>query len=656
MFSVSFFFINTSIFSVFLSLQSRQTLLTSVEFFRMASIWTVFIFCFQLIVFLQSSLFYYKTNASVSINPTYPPLLMKCYPVLRDKIADCSNRGFLSVPKNLPLDTRVLDLSHNDIQILEHNSFSRYRNLIKLSLKENDISEIEKESFFPLGQLLYLDLSSNMFTNLPGGDIFKSLRSLLYLSLSNNRATSTPSDILTWLPKLKLLSLDHNELSRIHITACSKNTNLTIDLRHNRFEGITSETFIYPCESDFITVEFNPIRIIEADAIASTPVRSLIIPISTAQYPNQWKQLFNGTSRSSLQALLVTDSNIDHFPFETFVTMGNKSLTTLKCKLRNLHYLSQMIFANLSSVSELYLEFGKLSMIEPEHFYGMSNLRTLSLKRNDISSIRANFTSKWEIDLHKLDFSFNALTAIYVDTFCCMENLTSLDLSYNTELGIVVIYESSCLGNLQYLNLSGTLVIGARIELPLLTSFHSANGFFPLMFYRISDLFKKAQLLEEIYMSNTVLPEMFFPDNTSMFSGLTYLRYLTLSKTILYVIPRQTFVDQSSLRELDVSFCSVPAIQPGTFDGLKSLRILHLQGNKLQHLSGDTFGVMQQLEHLHVDSNILTQLDDNLFVGTPFLSILTLSNNKLLGLNQSTLRPIQSPLIGIDMSKQSFAM
>ena len=148
-------------------------------------------------------------------------------------------------------------------------------------------------------------------------------------------------------------------------------------------------------------------------------------------------------------------------------------------------------------------------------------------------------------------------------------------------------------------------------------------------------------------MTGSILPSLWFPDNTSMFSGLKHLRYLTLSKTSLYVLHQRTFEDQSSLEEMDVSFCKLATIQPGAFVGLKSLRILHLEGNLLQYLSGNTFGDMKQLAQLHVDSNFLTNWDDDLFFKMPLLSTLTLSNNKILTLHQMASRPA---LIFIEIS------
>ena len=406
----------------------------------MATMARIFVFIFQVSLLLQSFSFSWETNTSFSNAASSSPSSIKCYFTLKDKEADCSFRRLTSVPQHLPFDTRILNLSHNAIQIIEHNSFTRYVGLLGLTLKYNNISTIGKLSLHPLRRLTELDLSFNSLVKLPGGEMFKATCNLLHLILSNNRITSFPTDLFTWLPNLKSLRLNHNELSRMHITSCSKNVDLSINLQHNTFQCITSETFVYPCVSHIIDLDFNPIRQVDADAIASIPARSLIIPLHTAQYPRQWKELFEGISRSNLlQELKVKDSVIDHFPNDTFVTMGKKSLTTLKLELRSLKYLSRMIFANLSSVSQLYLEFGKLQMIAPEHFFGMNNLRTLSLKANDILSIRANFTSKWSIDLQELDLSYNVFDAIEIETFYCMENLTYLDLSYNLELFVVVI-------------------------------------------------------------------------------------------------------------------------------------------------------------------------------------------------------------------------
>ena len=617
----------------------------------MANLGRIFVFSIQIILSTKSFLFSWARDTHDSNAVSSSPSSMKCYFALKDKKADCSFRRLTSVPQHLTFDTRILNLSHNAIQLLEHNSFTRYVSLIALTLKYNNICKIEKYSFYPLKHLTELDLSLNSFIKLPGGEIFKASCNLLHLYLSNNRMTSIPADIFTWLPKLKSLRLDHNELSRIHITSCSENVDLSINLQNNQFQCISSETFIYPCVSDAIDLDFNPIRQIDANAIASIPVRSLTIPMHTAQNRRQWKELFESISRSNfLQELRVKDSTIDHFLNDIFVTMGKKSLTTLKLELRNLKYLSRMIFGNLSSVSQLYLEFGKLQIIAPEHFFGMNNLRTLSLQENDIMSIRAKSTSKWSIDLQALDLRYNVLNGISNETFYCMNNLTKLDLSYNLQLTLLIINSSLCLRNLQYLNMTETRVIAVYLQIPLLKSINISKSNYVVIIPEYSSFFNGTPILEEIDMRDFTSSCQWCSGIRYMLSGLKHLRYLTLSENSLSILHQRTFEDLSSLEELDISFCNLSTIQPGAFVGLRSLRILHLEGNILQYLSGNTFGDMKQLAQLHVDLNILTGLEDNLFVKMPLLSTLTLSSNKLLVLNQTASRQRRSTLIFIDIS------
>ncbi|NXC04056.1 TLR6 protein, partial [Orthonyx spaldingii] len=127
-------------------------------------------------------------------------------PTVEDEfIANYSSSLLTNVPKNVPVHTQVLDLSHNrisalniseffylsDLQVLNlsHNlirmldlrDFIFNENLEYLDLSHNNISEV---CCLTLAYLRHLDLSFNMFTALPICQEFGNMFRLEYLGLS----------------------------------------------------------------------------------------------------------------------------------------------------------------------------------------------------------------------------------------------------------------------------------------------------------------------------------------------------------------------------------------------------------------------------------------------------------------------------------------
>ncbi|XP_065221929.1 uncharacterized protein LOC135846645 [Planococcus citri] len=151
----------------------------------------------------------------------------KCIYVKSTGFLDCRNKNLTSVPI-LPADTRVLDLSHNNIQRLNQNSFNSCLSVTEVYLANNSIKSLHYSTFEKLSSLRILDLSDNLlqnvFTDLPvsleilyldrnplsSEYIFQQrLHYLKYLSLDGANLTRIPN-FAQILPVLRYLNLDNN--------------------------------------------------------------------------------------------------------------------------------------------------------------------------------------------------------------------------------------------------------------------------------------------------------------------------------------------------------------------------------------------------------------------------------------------------------------
>ncbi len=82
---------------------------------------------------------------------------------------ECRQQDQITIPSQIDIETQVLDLSGNNIQVLPREVFARdgLINLQKLRLSRCRIGQIDPSAFRGLTNLVELDLSENLLTAVP---------------------------------------------------------------------------------------------------------------------------------------------------------------------------------------------------------------------------------------------------------------------------------------------------------------------------------------------------------------------------------------------------------------------------------------------------------------------------------------------------------
>ncbi|KAF3696947.1 Biglycan Bone/cartilage proteoglycan I PG-S1 Precursor [Channa argus] len=206
----------------------------------------------------------------------------------RLRVVQCSDLGLTEVPKNLPPDTKFLDLQNNQITELKENDFKGLTNLYGLSLRNNLISRVHPKTFVPLKNMQKLYFSKNLLVSIPKNlpaslvemrihenrirkvaagtfaglhnmnciemganpiqnsgfepGAFKGLK-LNYLRISESRLTGVPKD----LPEsLNELHLDQNQIQAIELEDLSRYKNLIrLGLGYNHIRNIENGSLSY---------------------------------------------------------------------------------------------------------------------------------------------------------------------------------------------------------------------------------------------------------------------------------------------------------------------------------------------------------------------------------------------------------------------------
>lgn len=129
---------------------------------------------------------------------------------------ECTDRGLITIPESIGVETQVLDLSGNNLQILPKETFSRagLLNLQRVFLRSCRIGQIDDRALKGLTNLIELDLSHNLLTSVPSGT-FQDIPSLRDLVLSNNPIQKIDSHAFKNVPGLVKLDMSNCELQTV---------------------------------------------------------------------------------------------------------------------------------------------------------------------------------------------------------------------------------------------------------------------------------------------------------------------------------------------------------------------------------------------------------------------------------------------------------
>lgn len=147
---------------------------------------------------------------------------------------DCSTNSWLSLKGMMKLSK--LNVSHNQISIVQNDTFAYTKNLSTIDLSYNSIVSLAKNIFNKLTRLLELRMSHNLLITLPNTC---PLNYMKYLDVSNNRIADVSCDSFCSQQYLRRIDLSNNYISFLKDDTFSKIQMLEwLDLSHNRINKL----------------------------------------------------------------------------------------------------------------------------------------------------------------------------------------------------------------------------------------------------------------------------------------------------------------------------------------------------------------------------------------------------------------------------------
>uniref|UniRef100_A0A8D0L2X7 Asporin n=1 Tax=Sphenodon punctatus TaxID=8508 RepID=A0A8D0L2X7_SPHPU len=132
------------------------------------------------------------------------PFGCQCYM----RVVHCSDLGLTSVPKNIPPDTRMIDLQNNKIKEVKENDLQGLTSLYALALNNNKISKIHPKAFQSTKKLRRLYLSHNQLTEIPAN----LPKSLAELRIHDNKVKKVHKEAFKGMKSLHVLEMSANPL------------------------------------------------------------------------------------------------------------------------------------------------------------------------------------------------------------------------------------------------------------------------------------------------------------------------------------------------------------------------------------------------------------------------------------------------------------
>ncbi|XP_063966571.1 CD180 antigen-like [Lytechinus pictus] len=580
--------------------------------------------------------------------------------------ANCKNLSLHSVPKGLPHNTIVLDLSRNIIETLHNKSFTYLPDIIKLDLSLNRITLIGDGTFKPLGNLTELDLWYNNIKFLPAG-LLHSNKLLSVFDISLNQLRSFPKDALPWTNHMKSLDLYSNReissispldfaplqncsLIKLQMSLCGLKNLPTNSfaafkrIQHLRLDGNLMD------RQEIHMSSFSGINEINELSLSSCKINS-IIPLNRSFHH------LHDSPKIHLISLIWNKLN----SFPDFVFWGLNETNILRLDNNQISSLSNYTFCGLDQLIELDLSCNELIYLPHGMFFCNKLLQELRLTCNhnkivswsgstvsNLCSLNHLYLSDNRIQnidkgtqtlpsLEYLDLSFNAFhnVHIYPKFLQCYTNLKRLDMSYN-ELQWISPHAFSSLTNLEELYLNNEFFYLKEFpnafqnirNLHILDLSSAISYIYPC---NVSQFTNLTSLMRLVLRKNNLQSRHLFNNFTSrsLFTGLETLLTLDLRENDLAMLAPETFNPLKKLEILLLSQSSIKVLFSGVFESLTSLKTLDLSDNHISSLSGNIFPIQSQLSILIMSNNNIRNISTTLFNINPHLQSLNIQQNKI---------------------------
>lgn len=373
---------------------------------------------------------------------------------------------------------KTLDVTYTKLKLLTTEFFLKSNDIENIYLNNNELTEIVDGSFMNLQNLTVLDLSNNKIDNIKSG-AFVNIMNIKVLRLNCNQLSSFKGELFNTGTSLEVLDISNNQLSYLFPSSFKIHPRLrAIYARSNKFNFFPSELISSLQYLETIDLSGNSLKVIGELDFARLP---------------------------KLRVLLLAHNQIDEVSEMSF--HNSTQLQIINLSYNKLERLEDRTFEGLIRIEILNLE-GNLLTDLPESIFEHSRvhmIENINLSKNKFEKAPLKTLQHQYFFVSSVDLSHNKLKDIPADD-SIMVNIKKLDLSFNplTEQAIINVLSEP--KTVRSLNLAGTGIENlVQLETPFLNSLN-------LSYNNITNLDKKVfartTLLETLDISRNKIEDL----------------------------------------------------------------------------------------------------------------------------------------------------
>uniref|UniRef100_A0A3Q2GCR4 TIR domain-containing protein n=1 Tax=Cyprinodon variegatus TaxID=28743 RepID=A0A3Q2GCR4_CYPVA len=547
------------------------------------------------------------------VNPSITYSLKKCTIIYQenssaDVLVDCAYRKLMTFPDDIPKHATSLDLLCNEVKRINREDLSEI------------LTNLTNNMFKGLFNLTVLDLSENQI-NLIENSALKSLISLEFLDLSDNQLYKITDIIpILQLPQIRRLSLDCNNFSTFE----------TKDLPMNLSSSL-NELKVSSCSLNFFSITTSIFPFLQKFDVSkcgcSVPAKCEVP--DKALVKNISQLIIKEMSYECIEQLLTNLLSLHHLQLVEMEEYIRKGLLSKVCKITKVKRLD--LFDNdldnftteLSTCSQLItldLSKNRIAELPKGSIQQMELLQSLNVSHNLLSKVPHDVRSLACLKI--LDLNSNRILELTCEDFmnCVVQNLTDLkrlDLSNNLLRRFGDTFKVA-LKKLEFLDLTDSHILSLRTKdfqsLESLKQLNVATYFFT------KTKPKKALLQKEPVIHGLQQLENFTIEFTSEDA-------LTVPNLSIYKGENIPFKSMKRLTSLSFAETDLSKMNPELFHPIQNLQALDLSNSKLISLDFLVKANLSALRFLKLSNNELTVINETVFQSLPSLTYLDLSKN-----------------------------
>nr|QFE31828.1 toll-like receptor 23-3 [Sillago sinica] len=620
----------------------------------------------------------------VHLDATFSYLLKNCTSdrSLAGEVLDCSGRGLVTVPDDIPADACSVNLMCNLLGQINKKDFGKMSQLKILCLTDNHIAHVDDGSFVHMVSLTNLYMGQNNLTNLTA-NLLQGLSNLRLLDLRKNKIQFIHGSTFKFSSVLQTVLLDDNHLRQVAdiIPVLQLPLLHRISVGENWFSSFQSEDFPANMSSSLkvLDMSYSNIDKFSITRRAFPHLQTIDLSLATLKWDipdetslrNIIRLHLSHTKLSfkEIQKVLQSTDSLVHLRLNSMDRWIKRGLMVTACRIPTLQVLELYYnhgpnlsaqLANCSHLRELDLSDTHMMLMPKGSIQSMKLLQNLKLK--------ANFLKKVPDDIRKLYLSSNHITNLNWCTFESLTGLKILDLSLNQlwELGdvfqtgpqkleflylndnpLAILEKRSFKGLkcLKYLDVvTKTISRVTQRAFDGLNNLRALRVSFPCYFD--SD-FRHLQRLENLTLYFSVDGSFQSPptNHHRAFFHLNSLKMFTFICSgfhhgMPFDVPMEQLQAMRHLEDFTAENAYISAPDPSTFQANPRLKRLTFGKTDLSDLDPELFRPIPDLQVLDLSNSQIKSLDFLKLVELPALTHLTLSNNEITVINETVFQSL----------------